>query len=59
MTCLTGMYWDQAAQRCEWSENVECLIEPTTQLPTTTLSPEICPESDKPVFVPSTTHCGE
>lgn len=58
MTCLIGMYWNQAAQRCDWSENVECLITTTTGLPTTTAVPEICPESDVPVFVPSTTDCG-
>lgn len=59
MTCITGMYWNQAELRCDWSDNVECLITATTEIPTTTATPEICPESDVPVFVPSTTACGE
>lgn len=59
MTCITGMYWNQALLRCDWSENVECLITTTTELPTTTPTPEICPQSDSPIFVPSTTNCEE
>lgn len=54
MTCITGMYWNQAALKCDWSENVECSITTTT-----TTAPEICPDSEVPVFIPSTTHCGE